>query len=411
MGLLHNGTVVGGTEGNVLYAGQNNGASWSADKLAEFNAYNMLPSLSDRTINSDGLIGDVTDNTITVSGTTSGPFFINYYSSPTELPDWWVLGREVYLTFDSTGGETDDMYLRIIYYDSDGVTHNFADYNKSRTIKIPTTFDGVGLIIRFYVPTGRTVNGSVKLQILNTLSNEKLTKYINQVHTLTNPPMLTIIDDDGNTGFYTDLFPLVQSRGVSITSAVIPGRANNGVESHHMSWEQIAAASAGGAEIVNHTFNHLTGDLVSDMTEQEIWLNYQKANNTIAAHGLPGHDFLVYAGASGSYATARSAASHSSKCAFRAGGNALNYRGAFDRHYINRYRVQTDGYNYDPEQLKALVDYCLANGGWMVWMIHTSEAVWTSLNGLAGITAAVDYAIEKGLPVVSVATGYKYYID
>lgn len=410
MGLMHNGTVVGGNDGDVLYSAQNHNAEWGVDKLREYNSYNMLPHLSDRTIASDGLTGSVVDDIITVSGTTTGSFFIDYYSNATELPDWLIPGRSISLIFNATGSATSDMYLRILYYDTDGNIHSFGVYRSTQAIDIPSSFDGVGLIVRFYVPTGRTVNGSVRPQLLNAMSNEELTKYINQGDVFTNPPMLTIIDDDGNEKFYSELLPLVTSKGVSITSAVIPDRANTGY-STHMTWEQILDASKNGAEIVSHTFNHLTGDLVQNMTEQEIWLNYQKANNTIASHGLPGSDFLVYAGASGSYATAQSAASHSSKCAFKAGGNVLNYRGQFNRYYINRYRIQTDGYNYEPEQLKTLIDYCLANGGWMVWMMHTSETAWTELNGLAGITAAVDYAIEKGLPVVNVATGYKYYID
>lgn len=409
MGLLHNGTLVGGNNGDILYSAQNHNAEWSTDRLREYNAYNMLPHLSDQNIDSDGLTGSVVDDTITVSGTTTGPFFINYYSNATALPDWWIPGRDVSLIFNATGSATSDMFLRIRYYDAGGTEHTFGDYKESQTISIPETFDGVGLIIRFFVASGRTVNGSVRPQLLNAMSNEELTKRINQGDVFTNPPMLTIIDDDGNVGFYTDLLPLVESRGVSISSAVISDRANTEY-STHMTWAQIEDASKRGAEIVNHTFDHLTGDRVANMTEQEVWLNYQRARNTLATHGINGAGYLVYAGASGSYDKAQNAAKHSNKCAFRAGGNAINYRGSFDPYYINRYRVQTDGYDYDPDQLKALVDKCLEEGGWMVWMIHTSETVWTTLNGLAGITAAVDYAIEKGLPVVSVDTGYRMYI-
>ena len=344
-----------------------------------------------------------------MSGTTTEPFFIDYYSNATELPDWWIPGRDISLIFNATGEAVSDMFLRIRYYDNNGVDHNFGDYRSTQVINIPASFDGVGLIVRFFIATGRTVNGSVRPQLLNAMSNEELTKHINQSDTFSNPPMLTIIDDDGNVGFYTDLLPLVESRGVSISSAVISDRANTEY-STHMTWAQIEDASKRGAEIVNHSFDHLTGDRVAEMTEQEIWLNYQKARNTLASHGLSGAGYLVYAGASGSYDKAQSAAKHSNKCAFRAGGNTINYRGSFDPYYINRYRVQTDGYDYDPDQLKALIDKCLAEGVWMVWMIHTSETVWTTLNGLAGITAAVDYAIEKGLPVVNVDTGYRIYI-
>ena len=94
----------------------------------------------------------------------------------------------------------------------------------------------------------------------NTLNNALgLLNYNNAV------PFAVLVDD-GNEKFYSDLLPLVTSKGVSITSAVIPDRANTG-NSTHMTWEQILDASKSGAEIVSHTFNHLTGDLVQNMSE------------------------------------------------------------------------------------------------------------------------------------------------
>lgn len=409
MGLLHNGMVVGGNNGEVLYSGNNHTGNWSQDRLAEFNAYNMLTDTPDQTINTSGITGQVEDGVFTLSGTATAPFNFNLYNNANELPDYFKPGANINLIYERTGSNSAPLHLRILSYDTNGNTTLFGDWNRSATIHVPDSFDGVGLIIRLYVRTGATVDGSVHPIILNAMTNKQLTEAVNQNNEFSNPPMLTIIDDDGNVGFYTDLLPLVESRGISISSAVISDRANRNVETH-MTWAQIEDASKRGAEIVNHTFDHLTGDRVVNMTEQEVWLNYQRARNTLASHGITGAGYLVYAGASGSYAQAQSAAKHSNKCAFRAGGNTINYRGSFDPYYINRYRVQTDGYDYDPDQLKALVDKCLEEGGWMVWMIHTSETVWTTLNGLAGITAAVDYAIEKGLPVVSVDTGYRMYI-
>lgn len=409
-GLLHNGQLVGGENGDLLYGNRNHTAYWQEDKLGRYNAYNVLPHMADGDIDSAGITGTIEDDVVTISGTTTAPFNLNIYSSATELPEWWVPDSDLYLTLEKGGTTPRYIYLRILYYDANNTLTVFGSYNHDTTIHIPAGFDGVGLIVRVYVATGRTVDGHIKPQILNALTNAQLTAAVNTPkEKFANPPMLTIIDDDGNTKFYTELLPLIESRGVSITSAVIPSRAADST-STHMTWAQVEDASKRGAEIVNHTYNHLTGELVSEMTEQEVWLNYQRARNTIASHGITGAGYLVYAGASGSYAKAQSAAKHSNKCAFRAGGNAVNYRGSFDPYYINRYRVQTDGYDYDPDQLKALIDNCLENGGWMVWMIHTSEAVWTSRNGLAGITAAIDYAIEQGLPVVSIDTGYRTYI-
>lgn len=409
-GLLHNGQVVGGENGDLLYGDRNHTAYWQEDKLGKYNAYNVLPHLADGVIDTAGLTGTIEGDVVTISGTTSAPFNLNLYSSPTALPDWWVPDSDLYLVLDKRGTAPRYIYVRILYYDANNTLTVFGSYNRDTTIHIPADFDGIGLIVRIYVATGRTVDGSVEPQLMNALTNAQLTAAVDaRSDGFSNPPMLTIIDDDGNEKFYTELLPLIESRGVSITSAVIPSRAADST-STHMTWENVVDASRRGAEIVNHTYNHLTGELVAEMTEQEVWLNFQKARNTIESYGLSGGKYLVFAGSSGSYTQAQKAAERSCVCSFRAGGNALNYRGELDPYYISRYRVQTDGYDYDPDQLKALIDNCLENGGWMVWMIHTSEAVWTSLDGLTGITAAIDYAIAQGLPIVSVDTGYRTYI-
>lgn len=410
MSLLHNGMVVSEGNGNVLYSDDNHTAIWGKDRLQEYNAYNLLPHLADETIDSDGLTGSVSNDVITVSGTTTGPYFINYFSSSTTVPDWWIPGKDVYLLFDATGTGIRNLFIRILKYDGEGNTSVIADLNRSQTYHIPNDFDGVGLIVRFFIATGRTVNASVRPQILNAMTNAQLTQKVNQEDTFSNPPMLTIIDDDGNPKFYTELLPLIESKGVSISSAVIPYRANTGNQ-NHMTWEQVVDASCKGAEILNHSWNHLTGAMVAEMTAQEVWLNYQKARNTIESHGCNGGGYLVYAGASGSYAQAQEGAKLSNKCAFVSVGNEINYRSTLNRYAIKRFRVQTDGYDYDADKLKELIDLCLANGGWMVWMIHTSETVWTTLNGLSAISDAIDYAIAQGLPIVSVETGYKTYIE
>ena len=409
--LLKNGAIIGTDQYNaVLFSSKNHKAEWN-NEFVDNNAFNYIdPKSNVAETTKNGITYSITDGIITVEGTAESAFNLDYYNNVASLPDWFKAGESYYLQFESSGNKTQDMYMRIISYDSNRNATTMGVYNKTQKITIPSDFSDVGLVIRFYVPTGREVDGSVKPGLFNGYTNELLSNMVDQQNqSNTPPPMLTIIDDDGNPKFYTDLLPLIQSKGVPISSAIIPERANAG-SANHMTWEQVIDAYQKGADIINHTFDHLTGDRIDEMDEFEVWNNYQKANNTIRSKGISGGGYLVFAGASGSTSQAQEAASLSCDCAFLSVGNEMNYKGSVDPYKIKRYRVQTDGYNYDIDQLKSLIDNCYRNGGWMVWMIHTSEAVWESLNGLSAITAAIDYAKQKGLSIVNVATGYRNYI-
>ena len=408
--ILHDGTIIGGQNGQILYSGDNHTGEWSSDRLNEYNCYNFLPHIPDQTISSDGLAGNVINDVITVEGETTGPFFINYYYDENELPEWFAPGKTIYLILDKSGEDVTDLGFRIIYVDSNGDSHTFGTYNKTQVIHIPSDFDGVGLVARFYVPTGRTVDGSVHPQILNALTNAQLSQLVNTQDVVSNPPMLTIIDDDGNEKFYTQLLPLIESRGVPITSAIVPHFADDHEEHpHHMTWAQIEDANRRGADIVSHSYDHLTWDRMQNMTEQEIWLNYQKSRNIMESHGCMGGRYGVYSGATSLHQIAIDAGKKAFRCAFGQ-GESINYRGELDPYNIMRYRLQREEYDLDADKIKPLVDKCLAEGGWMVWIFHTSETVWTTKNGLENITEAIDYAIAQGLPIVTVDTGYKTYI-
>lgn len=228
--------------------------------------------------------------------------------------------------------------------------------------------------------------------------------------TVSNPPMLTLIDDDGNNKFYTELLPLIESRKVPITSAMIPYRADNHDSfPNHMTWEQIEDAYKRGADFISHSYDHLTWDRMENMTVQEVWLNYQKARNIMEQHGCMGGQFAAYCGATSLHQIAIDAGKMAYRCAFGQ-GESINYRGKLDPYNIMRYRLQNEEYDLNPTNIKPLVDKCLADGGWMVWIFHTSETAWTTKNGLSAITECIDYAISQGLPIVNTDVGYKTYI-
>lgn len=68
-----------------------------------------------------------------------------------------------------------------------------------------------------------------------------------------NPVILTF--DDGYIDHYTQVYPILQSFGMTGTFFIITGRADNG-DAGYMNWAQIQALADGGMSIESHTKTH-----------------------------------------------------------------------------------------------------------------------------------------------------------
>ena len=188
------------------------------------------------------------------------------------------------------------------------------------------------------------------------------------------PPMLSIIDDDGDKHFLTDVVPLIISKNAPIASAVTVQNIGN---SHFMSYAEIDLCCDAGAEILNHTFDHPSD--VSALNPNADTHKYYKALNTLLRHGYHACDILVYTSSTGEYTEWRECASEVFKCGIKIGGSKINYSDS-DKFALARYRIDyadREGYtDWDYTELKALIDKCAANGGWMIWMFHTSNNIY-----------------------------------
>lgn len=213
-------------------------------------------------------------------------------------------------------------------------------------------------------------------------------------------PMITIIDDDGHQRFYTDVLPIIRNKNVPISSAVI-GK-NIGVSNVYMTWEQVAEAYSYGAEILNHTYEHL-GQNEDNRTADEIYMDYTKNARLMNSNGITtGNDIIVYPGGSAYLDTVQNASHRFSFGAFRATGNKINRVGETDLYAIDRYRIDSD-YQYNIDRLEGLIDQL--TGGWMVWMIHTSGEEWTTYNGPSVISSIIDYIKSKDISIVTARYG------
>lgn len=62
----------------------------------------------------------------------------------------------------------------------------------------------------------------------------------------------------------------------------------------------------------------------------------------------------------------------------------------------------------DSSQLTELIDYLNAQGGWMIWMLHTSGAYWSDTMR-DNIASAIDHALNNGVQIVTAEYGFKTY--
>ena len=221
--------------------------------------------------------------------------------------------------------------------------------------------------------------------------------------------MLTIIDDDGNIKYYTDIFPIAKAKKAEISSAVIVGRV--GRNSNYMTWDNIIDAYCNGMEILCHTYSHpLSTD--EDYPYNLEWFeeDYRKARNTLIAHNIS-TNLLVYSGSSGQLDVCHEACKRASFDGGFLNANRITYENT-DRYKIPRFRVGNNAdYHYDITVLKGLVNKLYSSGGWMVWMIHTSSSAGWVPGTKEGSSAymlgeVIYYARANGIKIVTAEYGF-----
>lgn len=359
----------------------------------------LVPRLNNGDTIKNGVTFSYLNGTTTINGTATSATFFKLCGNINSLPDGVTAGLRYFIDIAHSGGEIARIRVECKV---DGATSYIYDDDKSAPLLIPS--GTTGLAIYIYVYTGGAPNNEkITVSLRRALTNYALSNFALP----SNPgAMLTIIDDDGALGFYTQLLPIIREKHIPIASAIIGSKI--GVNPAYMTWEQVEECFAEGAEILNHTYMHY-GETEETRPTNEIRMDYTRNANLMWAHNIPTGDILVYPGGSGNMTTAQVAAKRFASAAFRANGNKLNLINQIEPFYIDRYRIESD-YSYDLNQMKGLIDNCIAKGGWMVWMIHTSSGYNWNENALSAVSQAIDYAISSGLPIVTARYGIERYI-
>lgn len=137
-------------------------------ELISNNSYDYLQPLSRANETTHGITYTWDGNSCTVTGTATANNFNNIFVSTTSIPYGMEAGKKYYV--DHTSQE---VRLQIIQMSSSGsiVATLFSD-TKSRWITIPENISG--MVVRVYVPNGKTVNETVTPRILNQYGNDIL---------------------------------------------------------------------------------------------------------------------------------------------------------------------------------------------------------------------------------------------
>lgn len=213
-------------------------------------------------------------------------------------------------------------------------------------------------------------------------------------------PMITLIDDDGAKQYMTKWLPIVQSKGIKMSCAVVTDWVNQG--GTYMDWADLDTIAAAGVEILSHSKDH-DYETIATQTVDEITANFAAAKAELAAHGHD-TDIIVYPGSTGDNATVRDAARNVYAAGIISGGNKVltppleTYR--LSRYYLDSATTPTLDY------FKGIADEVVANNGWAILMSHSQNATMDD-DMLDTIEQLIDYAKSIGIDFVTAKEGLK----
>lgn len=236
------------------------------------------------------------------------------------------------------------------------------------------------------------VDNFVSEDVINHSDNGYLLPCPN-AYAATKRPIVTFINDDGWADDYFKLVAISQKYNVPFVSALFDG-------STIKPWHCLYLQNELGWEMASHPRNTALADL---STEEEIEQAILETNEYLTSRGLKYHN-LVYPYGSNDERVRRIAKKYyRCACTTDAGINT-GVVGSFN---LKRYPLGYGGSDSTNtlENLKAQVDACVANNGWLIFMLHPHMPEHTTAL-TETIASLIEYIQSIGVEIMTLNDGY-----
>lgn len=243
-------------------------------------------------------------------------------------------------------------------------------------------------------------NGSKDVIVDNFVSEDVINHFDNgyllpcpNAYAATKRPIVTFINDDGWADDYTKLVAISQKYNVPFVSALFDG-------STIKAWYCLYLQNELGWEMASHPRNTALADL---STEEEIEQAILETNEYLTSRGLKYHN-LVYPYGSNDERVRRIAKKYY-RCACTTDvGINTGVVGSFN---LKRYPLGYGGSDSTNtlENLKAQVDACVANNGWLIFMLHPHMPEHTTAL-TETIASLIEYIQSIGVEIMTLNDGY-----
>lgn len=226
-------------------------------------------------------------------------------------------------------------------------------------------------------------------------------------------PLISFVDDDGKAGVYTKWLPITQEKNVPINICIVTSMVGT---LGYLTWEQIKELqNTYGYEILSHTVTHSN---IGTHNTNKTWIEELKQSKVdLINHGLNVRGFAYPNG--GYWGTKEGVVDGTSNGFWMTAlfydygvttGSTINTHPittnmGIDRAGIGCYAAAAFS---TLDNIKARVDECYEQNGWLIFMTHVDDAGHTDEDNQM-LRDLIDYIKTKGIDIVTMSEGFEIF--
>ena len=246
--------------------------------------------------------------------------------------------------------------------------------------------------------------------IINSASNVQKSQY----NAKPIRPLISFTDDDGKAGVYTKWLPILQEKNIPLNICIITGAIGN---PGYLTWEQVRDLQNNhNCEILSHTVTH---NNIGTHETNKTWIEELKQSKLdLMSHGINVRGFaypnggmwgtkegLVDGTSNGFWMTALFY-DYGITTGSTINTHPINSNMGIDRAGIGSYAAEG---RFDTlENIKARVDECYDQNGWLIFMTHIDDTAHTDEDNQM-LRDLIDYIKAKGIDIVTLSEGFELF--